>query len=255
MSQMKIRSRIVDSLPPVVRKSISGIRRQLLTWSRSFFPSDVITNRGIRIALDKEMGDGPLRALRNGSYEGGELAAIERYIQPDDIVLEMGTGIGFIALFCSKVVGPRNVHTFEANPNLETKIRKNFALNDMFPQLTIAALGDCDGEVEFHLQPEYWSSSRLQRSNSTQTIKVKQLSVNTVLEAIRPTIIVMDIEGGECELIPIMNLTGVQRVMVELHPYLTGEEAATSVENRLLSAGFVERWSCPSHLQVLFERV
>ena len=252
---MRIRSRIVDALPPVARKSISGMRRMVLNWSRNFFPSDVITNRGIRIALDKEMGDGPLRALRDGSYEGGELAAIERYIRPEDIVLEMGTGIGFITLFCSRVVGPGNVHTCEANPSLESKIQKNFALNDMFPKLTIAVLGECDGEVEFHLQSEYWSSSRLKYANSTQTVMVKQLSVNTVLEAIRPTMIVMDIEGGECELIPMMNLTGVKRFMLELHPYVTGEEGAKSVVNRLLSAGFVERWSCPDHAHILFERV
>jgi FkbM family methyltransferase len=201
------------------------------------------------------MGDGPLRALREGNYEGGELAAIERYIRPEDVVLEMGTGIGFITLFCSRVVGAKSVHTFEANPSLETKIRKNFALNNMFPHLTIAVLGDRDGEVEFHLQPEYWSSSRLKYANSTQSVMVKQLSVNKALEAIRPTMIVMDIEGGECELVPMMNLTGVKRFMLELHPFLTGEKAATSVVNRLLSDGFEERWSCPDHMHILFERV
>jgi FkbM family methyltransferase len=251
---MKTRSQVLDILPTAIRSRLRSIRRLVLASLRKILPTDVISHRGIRISLDKEMGEGPLRALRDGSYEGGELAAIERYIRPTDIVLEMGTGIGFITLFCAKIVGPGNVFTYEANRTLEPRIRKNFALNKMEPHLNFAVLGDKDAEIDFHVQEEYWSSSRLQRSNTVRTVKVKQLAVNSVLNQVSPTMIVMDIEGGECDLVPLMNLDGIERLMIELHPYLTGDQAADAVVQHLLSAGFVERWSCPDHMHILFER-
>ena len=251
---MNYRSQILDRVPTPIRGALRSCRRFVLSLARTIRDNDVICHRGIRLAIDPSMGEGPVRALREGQYEGGELAAIERYIKKTDVVLEMGTGIGFITLFCAKIVGDSNVHSFEANPQLQPLIQRNFDLNDLHPNLTFAVLGDADGEVEFNVEPEYWSSSRLHRSNQSTRVTVPQLSVNEVLREIRPTMLVMDIEGGECDLVPRMELSGVERVMIELHPYVTGVEQAGEVVKRFRESGFVQRWSCPDGMHLLLER-
>jgi FkbM family methyltransferase len=250
---MSLRTQLLDMLPLTVRNGLRKTRMVFLSRIRSGGKA-VINHRGIRIALNPAMGEGPLRALREGRYEGGELAAIERFLKKTDIVLEMGTGIGFITLFCAKIVGPEKVHSFEANPRLEPLIRRNFELNNLHPYLTFAVLGESEGVVKFKVAREYWSSSRQYCSDDLETINVRQLSVNTVLKRVSPSMIVMDIEGGECELVPMMDFAGVQRIMIELHPQLTGIEPAVKVEKHLRDAGFVERWACPDHVHLLLER-
>ncbi len=251
---MGLRSRVLDKMPPLLRGSLREARRLTLAGARSVGRSRVVRHRGIRIALDERMGEGPIKALREGQYEGGELAAIERFLKRDDVVLEMGTGVGFITLFCARLVGPDRVHSFEANAELEPLIRRNFELNGLHPHLTFAVLGESDGEAEFNLEPEFWSSSRLCRSEQSRLVRVPQLAVNDIIRLVRPTMIIMDIEGGECSLAPLMDLEGVQRIMIELHPYVTGVENAEAVEQHFRGLGFVERWSCPDHMHLLLER-
>ena len=251
---MTTRSNLLDLLPESARRNLSELRRNVLGKIRNFWASDTINHRGIRIALVPSMGEGPLQALREGNYEGGELSAIERFIKQDDVVLELGTGIGFIALFCAKIVGEESVYTFKANPELEPLIRRNFELNKTYPKITFAVLGESNGEVDFNLEPEYWSSSRLKRSEKSRSLKVKQLAVNEVISRIKPSMIVMDIEGGEYELLPHMNLRGVKRFMIEIHPYLTDLEHQESLERRMHTEGFRESWAGPNRQHFLYER-
>lgn len=53
-------------------------------------------------------------------------------------------------------------------------------------------------------------------------VDVPVFSFNAVVERIRPTLIICDIEGGEIELFEHANLTGVQKVMVEIHQSVVG---------------------------------
>ena len=71
---------------------------------------------GIYLPLDLNLGFDTLRWIVNHQYEINEIQIIQNTIQTEDIVLEIGTGLGFVSSFCCKK-NNNKVYTFEAKPN------------------------------------------------------------------------------------------------------------------------------------------
>ena len=55
-------------------------------------------------------------AIIKKTYEKPEYDSIKNNLKETDIVLEVGTGIGYISLQCALIVGEENVYTYEASP-------------------------------------------------------------------------------------------------------------------------------------------
>lgn len=72
--------------------------------------------KGIYLPLEFSLGFDTLRWIVNHQYEINEIAIIEKTIKTEDVILEIGTGLGFVSAFCSKVIN-NNIYTFEANSN------------------------------------------------------------------------------------------------------------------------------------------
>jgi hypothetical protein len=53
-----------------------------------------------------------------------------------------------------------------------------------------------------------------------------------------PTIVVIDIEGGEIEVAKYWDLKGVRGVVAELHPWIVGEEATSQFCRAVEAQGF-----------------
>ncbi len=187
-------------------------------------------------------------SLKSGSYEGGELKPIRMHMVPGDRVMEIGTGLGFITLFCAKIVGDRNVFTFEANPENEAHIRETFALNGMSPTLQIGILSKEAGEAELFLEPSLWSTSVIQRSKQARRIVVPKINLNDRVREIKPTFLVIDIEGAEYDLTGVIDFHTASKVMIELHPYIIGPEKSQAVRDRFASAGFRCVWEENDHM-------
>lgn len=251
---MSLRDQIAESLPPFVRGALSRSRQSVLHVLRSWRSSRVIVHHGIRLVMDDSLPATVRRSLYRGEYEGGELAAVRQFLRDDDVVLELGAGIGFITLYCAARVGADRVFSFEANRRLEPLLQSNFRENRLYPHLEFAILAQDEGEVDFHLEDEYWSSSRIRRTDDALAVRVPSKSVNREIRRIDPTFLIMDIEGGEVELVPLIDFHHIQRVMIELHPYVVGEQATTKMLNHLKAEGFDVRWSCPKRLHLLLVR-
>lgn len=177
-------------------------------------------------------------AMRAGTYEAGELRALATALRPDDVVMELGTGIGLLSTFCAQRVGSRRVHTFEANPELEPRIRATFRLNEVAPTLEMCLLGERPGEAEFFVHEAFWASTALDRAGAARRIRVPVRSLNEAMARIRPTLLVMDIEGGEGDLLRFIDLTGVDRIVGEFHERMLGREAADAMIGELYRQGF-----------------
>ena len=208
----------------------------------------IVEIEGVRIYRGSGLTVPVLEALDERRYEKPETRITLHALRSGDTVLELGTGLGFISSLCARKVGDGNVHSFEANPALERIIKRNYWLNRVSPSLNICLLGEENGSVTFYVMKNFWSSSTIQGYRA-KPIQVPTRRFNDELERLRPNFLIIDIEGGEHDLIHYARLDGVEKVCIELHPHLLGEEAVAEVEAFFLGQGFQEDLSVsdPDH--------
>lgn len=176
-------------------------------------------------------------------YEFQERRLALRCLTRKDVVLELGGAIGFIGLFCRKVIGVRHHVTVEPNPNTQAMLRRNYALNKMEPRLIEAAASAQDGEISLDIGGEFWENSIVTASASSKRITVPSLSLPTIIRRMpeSPTALICDIEGAEAYLDFSQLPSSVTRIIIELHPGIIGEDAVKRVVEQIHSLGFHTR--------------
>lgn len=70
-----------------------------------------------------------LDVLRSGSYEQAEVRQIPRIIQPGERIVELGGGVGFLAVTAAKEAKAEAIAVYEANPKLIPLIERNKSLS------------------------------------------------------------------------------------------------------------------------------
>jgi FkbM family methyltransferase len=195
---------------------------------------------GIKLQMGPHISTKVQNAIYGGKYEEEEVQILKSHLSDDDIIMELGTGLGLVSSYCAKHADSKNVFTFEANPSLEAHIRQNFELNNVSPSLQICLLGEEEGEQNFYLMKDFWSSSteRSDKDKLREIVKIPVKSFNKEIQRIDPTFLILDIEGGEYDLFQYATLHNVQKILIELHPYTIGEEKSQFVKNKLADAGF-----------------
>lgn len=199
---------------------------------------------GVRLPLGPHTSPRVAQSLLfSDSYESAERELLERYLEPGDIVLELGTGLGLIATLAARPVGSDRVSTYEANPALIAVARETFRVNGVAPRLEACALGLDEGSMDFYVEPDFWSSSSTARSARAMRISVPVKPLDQVIAALEPSFMVVDIEGGgETELFARAQLgPSVRKLMIELHPHVVGQAAIDEMLGRLSILGFRER--------------
>jgi FkbM family methyltransferase len=193
------------------------------------------------VTLSLEGVSARMRYVMCAGYEGEDARLAATLITPEDVVLEVGSAIGFLAIYCMKRLGVRGYCMVEANPNLIPAIRRNFALNGMAPPPIVhAAVCAEDGETAFGINRDFWSSSTLDRPGAaTTTVPARSLPSLLAEQEFRPTTLIMDIEGGEAS-IPHSHFAPFDKVVIEVHPKLVGEGAISDLLSGLRSLGFRE---------------
>ncbi|UTI62995.1 FkbM family methyltransferase [Paraconexibacter antarcticus] len=177
--------------------------------------------------------------LASGRYERAELAALRAKLRTDDTVMELGTGIGVLSAYCARITGSASVFTFEANPALETPIRALYRANDVAPTLQMCVLGGHHGEVRLHVHEDFWASSTVSaEGTASSAVAVPMRPFAEAIRDVAPTLLIIDIEGGERELTPTLCLDGVRTVIIELHPGVIGEDGCAEALAAIEDAGF-----------------
>lgn len=220
-------------------------------WHRLVRSQDVRIGRVRLIANPDLVGKDVRRLLFRGDYEFAELQLLDSVLRPDDRVMEIGAGVGAIGLTAAAVIGAERVTSFEANPKLEALIRKNYALNQLFPNLIMKAVTVGGTPVTFNVAPSMLSSSIYSQVGG-HSLTVESVAINAALHEIRPTILVVDAEGAEVDLLPAADLSGVRAILVECHAKVTGEDKVQAMMAHILNAGF--RVDFEMHRNVLFVR-
>lgn len=201
------------------------------------------TLRGLTLYLPEEALKGNLeRALSSGRYENHEADALLLHLRPEDRLLDLGAGLGFICALAARVLGEAAVMGVEAGPETVKLARRNLAANG-FPGVKVlrgAVVAGGEGEVEFGVRPAFWASSLRGPEGwpeNAEVIRVPARPLGKLLARFTPTVISCDIEGGELEVLT-GPLPGVRLVVVETHPQVYGEAGVARIVAALAQQGF-----------------
>lgn len=211
--------------------------RKLKKLAWRFSQPEWADNHGVMLPVKHRLvSPGIAREIYLGDYEAKEIEIISRRLGNDDVVFEVGAGLGYLSAFCAKRTGSERVFTYEANPELIPVIKETHARNGVSPTVTNALLAKGDGEREFRIDDDFWASSA--HRSGGRAIKVRQLDLNSELARVRPSFMIVDIEGGEAEFFAAASLESVRRICVETHPDVLGDKVLSEMFAGLVAKGF-----------------
>jgi FkbM family methyltransferase len=190
------------------------------------------------------------RALTKGGYEREELRLIGEILEADDIVLDIGTGLGLVSAYCAKQIGSDRVFAFEADPDLEPCIRETYELNGVSPTLEMCAVSSQPGRITVQRTRRFLASSVVRRRVGVIPAEVPGKALSYLVEKLRPTLLIVEAEAADTELFESANLSTVRTVLLELHDLVLGTVGTDQVRAGLKAAGFTQdqRISSPEHL-------
>ena len=216
-------------------RKIRPIRQELPPYG------SVVSVDGIHMRIDERMSPFNIRKLLMGWHTIHERQLVLSVLEPEDVVMELGGGIGMVAIACAKKIGSDRVFSYEANPRLESLIRDNYTLNDVAPTLKMCMLGPEAGSHTFYIARKFSRSSAYDSEGDSEAVEVPVEPFNSEVRQVGPTFMIIDIQGSEKELVDYADFGPVRKLLIEVHPDIIGGPAARDVRKRLESMGFVEK--------------
>ena len=223
-------------------------RRAKEKWFSSPVPAEPpkplaedIEYHGVKIkigCLPKEMQ----KVFEGDYYETSEINLLTKFVSAGDRVLEIGAALGFVGLYCRKVLKVDKLVSVEPNPRTIAYLKKNYELNGLEPVLICAALAEHDGPVQLQVSDMFWEDSLASKNDGTagECISVEGLSFEGLVRRANFSFntLVIDCEGAE-QFIPFKTIPdGIEKVVIELHPQMIGARAAYKVLADLIRLGF-----------------
>jgi FkbM family methyltransferase len=206
---------------------------------------EIVDIDGFSVFVAEDYGPKVSSALRAGSYEKRERLLAAQFLSPGDRVLELGTAVGIVAMTAAGIVGPQNVMTYDANPDMVADAKANFQRN---------GLGEIDarhgllanrrrfvpGEVEFGIAGEFWASRRPLENEGgfVRRVSAPLSCLEDEIEAFGANAMICDIEGGEVELLIGADLSKLRVLILETHYWAQGEAATDAMVRELIIGGF-----------------
>jgi FkbM family methyltransferase len=196
-----------------------------------------------------------LKILANGTYEQAETALIKQFITSEDRVLELGAGIGYMGVLAMTHCKPASYIAYEANPALIPLIKQNMESNKVQFDVRNAILLNHEKDQIFYVTPVFLGSSLIQpRSGTYETVMIPSHNKHVVIEELKPTALIVDIEGGEDEFFNELDLNSVNKIIMEIHPAVLDDVALSKLYGQLISAGFLLHFNASSKVVLYWYR-
>jgi FkbM family methyltransferase len=199
---------------------------------------------GISLRVPGKAMNADLRkALETGSYEWNERIALTRHVGPEDRVLDIGAGAGFLSSLAAKVVGADNIVSVEASPVMIDVLRANLDENGARGSRLIHAAvvpDSYEGEsVSFAVREAFWASALASTApNAPNKVDVPALRLTALLDEVQPSIVLMDVEGAEVELCQERWPDSVRLLIMEIHTPRYSPREVKRIFDGLSAQGF-----------------
>ena len=212
--------------------------------------SDAVTDAGPGIQLVYKTNTGapeaiwiiPLDTITSfffHEYESLERALIYRFYDAGDRVLEAGTGLGITGLSILRT----GAYLVSADPQERNVLHAAyvFGLNGFtgVPMLH-AAITSRDGKATLTIDRMNWDATLLDTGLKSTNVQIVQcVGVNSVIREHKLNAIHLDVEGTEVNILEALDLVPINKVSLEVHPSMIGEQAYDDIiVPKLEDAGF-----------------
>ncbi len=213
---------------------------------------------GTKVPPSSFLHEKRIERINNGRYEGEEIQGSLAVVQPGDTVLEIGIGLGVVGGVIATNCAPAAVHAYEANPELIDAINALYVLNGIEDRIAVhnevLVTGDDRPEtIPFYLHNSFLGSSLIGDDNAKRRrVDVPTRDFDATVSDLGANVLVMDIEGGELDLLRGADLSPFRAVVLEFHPKVYGVEGMKECKKILTSAGFMKKddvstrtvWTC-----------
>lgn len=179
---------------------------------------------GVKVPQSPFLTETRIERINAARYEGQEIAGALHVVREDDRVLEVGAGLGVVGAVIAMNARPEKVLSFEANPELVPVITALHEMNELGGRVELRnqvlfAGADRPETMEFHLRNSFLGSSLLNEGGRpSRVVEIPTVDLAEVVAELQPTVLVMDIEGGELALLEAMDLSPFRAIVIEFHP-------------------------------------
>lgn len=147
---------------------------------------------------------------------------IDQHLDPSDRVLELGAGMGITTARISALLSGSRLTSFEADPKAFACARRTVRLNSLRNvELRHGALTVEPAETVPFFIADHFLINSLQHMEGGQRVDIPAHPLQNVLDEVRPNAVIMDIEGGEYELLAHpawKRCSNLRTLVVEFHP-------------------------------------
>jgi FkbM family methyltransferase len=244
-------SRLFNVVKSAIRRS--GVYGRLYGWCMhdNWFLGKYVELRGDRLVVEgcsinlksPRVSTRTKSRLLLNQYEGAERYMINRYVDPEMPVVELGAAIGVLSCIVNRrLTDPRQHVAVEADPGLLPLLVINRDLNGSQFAVINAALAYGEDTVPFFVWDDHTRSS-LSRV-SKKTVRVPATSLQRIMDAagFNTCTLVCDIEGAEYDLFEneaALFQSRVGTLIIELHNPPKRNASVAKVLDLLANAGFV----------------
>lgn len=190
---------------------------------------------GAKLAVRRGM-TGATGNIYCGLHEYADMAFVLHLLRKDDLFLDLGANIGSYTVLASKVCGARSI-SVEPDPGTLVCLQRNVDANGIGDRVEIVetALGATPGVARFSIG--FDTTNRIVTNVSEVSREVRLASLDSIVGDRRPTMIKMDVEGYEAEV-----LKGARQTLkMESLLAVETETSDSEVIGALTEAGF-EQW-------------
>jgi FkbM family methyltransferase len=251
-------------------RSLALYRKSLLERDIRFRMKRLISGSSAQVKVQGSIMELDLRdngiskeLLLDGVRERESTELLKGIVREGDVVVDIGSNIGYYALMESILVGhPGMVYAIEPVRRNFISLTKNISLNG-YKNIKAyqLAIGDKQEKVDMNISKKCnWNTiiktDKIELTGITETVEVTKL--DKFLSILRkPNFVRMDVEGYEINILKGMNRTlklrTLKNIFIEFHPHIMGKEKTLHCLDILDSNGFnvqraIKSWTTPQYV-------
>ena len=190
-----------------------------------------------------ELRPGMRNGIAEGRFERPEIEIGRKVFRPGDRIIEMGTGLGIVGAIMAQNCQIEAMLSFEGNYRLIAAIRALYERNNLSSIIEVrnALLFSAPNPPEtvpFYIRDNFLGSGLASANPRTETYHVAVEPWDKVKAAFRPNALLLDIEGAELEFFRHADLSGIERIVFEIHRKVYQRAGIHEIRDVLNAQGF-----------------